>query len=70
MRTVKTIKIRWTIQNIDRVHRLLGIVSNWAGFFSGRYGGYKIAESGKYMLFCFYDSPLINVHKWAFTTRG
>jgi len=69
MRTVKSIKIKWTQANIDRVHRLLGITSSWSGFFSGRYKGYKLAENGRYIKFCFYDSPLINVHKWAFTTN-
>lgn len=38
---MRVITMQWTQRNVDRIHKWLGLVSDWRGHFSGLYQGYK-----------------------------
>ncbi len=41
---MRIIKFKWTQRNIERIHKLLKITSNFDGTFKGKYSGYKLTN--------------------------
>jgi hypothetical protein len=55
---MRKLKVKWTQRNIDRVHKWLGIKSDWYGNFQrdNKTIGYKIVtRCNQYMIFNFIE---------------
>lgn len=49
---MRKISMKWTDRNISRIIKWLGLDCDFAGFFGGRYSGYK-SGNGKIITFYF-----------------